>query len=301
MLPAKMESKSNNVKANNRQALVCLHLSVLLAGFTGLFGRLVSLPETGIVFWRLLFTVLILIVFTGLPRIPFRKMFQIMACGAVLSFHWLLFYGSIKMSNASVGALCMASAGFFSALIEPIVFHRRISWCELLFALIALCGLLCIFSFDSRYRLGVIVGIVSAFVCSLYTVMNKVVNRDVRSRTMLVYQMLGGLIGVVLIIPLYLRVFPSGSPMFEVPVGADLWWLLCLSLFCTVGLYLLQILSLKRLSAFTVNLSYNLEPCYTILIAFIFLGEGREVNFSFYLGLSLVVLSVAMQCWRQLK
>nr|WP_244294569.1 hypothetical protein [Sphingobacterium siyangense] len=38
-------------------------------------------------------------------------------------------------------------------------------------------------------------------------------------------------------------------------------------MFCTVGLYVLFAESLKKLSAFTVNLSFNLEPIYADLAA----------------------------------
>ena len=113
--------------------------------------------------------------------------------------------------------------------------------------------------------------------------------------------MAGGLIGVSVLIPLYLLVYPSAQPVLVFPTGSNLWWLLCLALFCTVGLYMLQIIVLRKLSAFTVNLTYNLEPCYTILIAFLAFGEARELNASFYIGISLVILSVVLQSVRALR
>lgn len=101
-----------------------------------------------------------------------------------------------------------------------------------------------------------------------------------------------------MIIPVYLLIYPSTQPVMVFPTGANLWWMLCLVLFCTVGLYLLQIIVLRKLSAFTVNLTYNLEPCYTVIIAF---GEARELNASFYMGISLVILSVLLQTVRALR
>ena len=97
---------------------------------------------------------------------------------------------------------------------------------------------------------------------------------------------------------LILMVFPSQQPVVVIPEGSNLWWMLCHALFCTIGMYLLQIQALKQLSAFTVNLTYNLEPCYTILLAFLFFGEARELNLSFYVGISLVILSVLLQTRR---
>ncbi len=89
------------------------------------------------------------------------------------------------------------------------------------------------------------------------------------------------------------------QPVVVVPQGTNLWLMLCHALFCTVAMYLLQIQALRRLSAFTVNLTYNLEPCYTIALAFIVFGEGREINYSFYLGIALILLSVALQSVRK--
>ena len=283
---------------NKRKAFWQLHISVMLAGFTGLFGKLITLNEVDIVWYRMLFTSLILMVFTGLPRVGWKKLLQIAGCGALLGLHWMLFYSSIKASNVSIGVVCFALVGFFTAIFEPIVFHRKVSWAELLLSLITVAGLLCIFSFDARYRYGIAIGVVSSAVCALYAIFNKKVSVGVRSRTMLMYQMSGGIVGASLIIPLYLMVFPSQQPVVVIPEGSNLWWMLCHALFCTIGMYLLQIQALKQLSAFTVNLTYNLEPCYTILLAFLFFGEARELNLSFYVGISLVILSVLLQTRR---
>ena len=281
-----------------QRGFVQLHLSVLLAGFTGLFGRLITLNEVDIVWYRMLFTSLILLVFTGLPRVGWHKFLQLCGCGALLGLHWMLFYGSIKASNVSIGVICFSLIGFFTAIFEPLVNRRRLSWTELLFSLITVLGVLCIFSFDARYRYGIMIGIVSSAVCALYAICNKKVSVGVRSRTVLMYQMSGGLVLVSGIIPIYLMFFPSSQPVVVIPDGNNLWFMLCHALFCTVGMYLLQIQALKRLSAFTVNLTYNLEPCYTIILAFLVFGEGREINFSFYIGIVLILLSVLLQTRR---
>ena len=281
-----------------QNAFIKLHLSVLLAGFTGLFGKLITLNEVNIVWYRMFFASVFLLLLKGLPKVTSRKLLHLSLAGALLGFHWVLFYSSIKLSNISIGVICYSLVGFFTALIEPAVFHKRVSFLEILFSLITVLGLLCIFSFDSRYRLGISVGVVSSFVAALYGTLNKKISADVSSSTTLLYSMMGGLVFLSSIIPLYLLVFPSSQPVIIFPQGNNLYWLLCLSLVCTVGLYLLQIQSLKHLSAFTVNLTYNLEPCYTILIAFLFFNEARELNFSFYIGVLLIIISVMLQTWR---
>ena len=284
-----------------KKGFLQLHLSVLLAGFTGLFGKLITLNEVDIVWYRMLFTSLILLVFTGLPKVSGRKFLELSGCGALLGLHWMLFYGSIKASNVSIGVVCFSLIGFFTAICEPLILKRKFSWAELLLSLITVAGVLCIFSFDARYRYGIMIGIVSSLVCALYVIFNKRASVGVRSRDVLMSQMSGGLLAVTAIIPVYLWFFPSQQPVVVVPEGSNVWFMLCHALFCTVGMYLMQIQALKRLSAFTVNLTYNLEPCYTIILAFLIFGEGREVNFSFYLGITLIVLSVLLQTLRAMQ
>ena len=281
-----------------QKAFIQLHLSVMLAGFTGLFGKLITLNEVDIVWYRMLFTSIILIVFTGLPQIERKKLLQLGGCGALLGLHWMLFYGSIKASNVSIGVICYSLVGFFTAIIEPIIYRKKISTTEILFSLITVLGLLCIFSFDARYRYGISIGVLSSFVAALYGVCNKKVSVGVKTRTVLFYQMSAGLVVVSMIIPLYLMLFPAHQDVLVIPEGSNLWWMLCHALFCTVAMYILQIQALRTLSAFTVNLTYNLEPCYTIAIAFIVFHEARELNFSFYIGIALILISVILQTWR---
>lgn len=280
------------------RGFIQLHLSVLLAGFTGLFGKVITLHETDIVWYRMLFTTAILVTFTGLPRVGWRKLLQLAGCGGLLGLHWMLFYASIKASNVSIGVICFSLVGFFTALFEPLLLRRRLSWVSVLFSLVTVAGILCVFSFDVRYRYGILIGVVSAAVCAVYAICNKQVSVGLRSRTVLLYQMGCGLLVVSMIIPVYLWFFPSSQPVLVVPEGRNLWLLLAMALFCTVGMYLLQIQALKCFSAFTVNLTYNLEPCYSIIMAFLFLGEGRELNFSFYIGITLILCSVLLQTWR---
>ena len=281
-----------------QKAFIQLHLSVMLAGFTGLFGKLITLNEVDIVWYRMLFTSIIILVFTGLPQIERKKLLQLGGCGALLGLHWMLFYGSIKASNVSIGVICYSLVGFFTAIIEPIIYRKKISTIEILFSLITVLGLLCIFSFDARYRYGISIGVLSSFVAALYGVCNKKVSVGVKTRTVLFYQMSAGLVVVSMIIPLYLMLFPAHQDVLVIPEGSNLWWMLCHALFCTVAMYILQIQALRTLSAFTVNLTYNLEPCYTIAIAFIVFHEARELNFSFYIGIALILISVILQTWR---
>lgn len=278
------------------EAFIKLHLSIILAGFTGLFGKLISLNEGLLVCYRMLITALLLcpiLYFSGkLAPLSTRKKLKVGATGIILGLHWVFFYGSIKAANVSIGVVCFSLVGFFTAILEPLVFRRRVSVRELIYSIITVMGILLIFHFDTRYRAGIILGIISTALAALFTIINKKVSSQHPSGTILLHEMAGGFTGLVCMLPAYLYFFPVDSVL---PGFVNFGWLLVMSLFCTIGLYLLQIQALKSISAFTLNLSYNLEPVYSIILAMLLFGEARELNWPFYAGISLIIVSVLLQ------
>lgn len=268
----------------------------MIAGTTGIFGRLITLNEGLLVWYRMMFAALVLflllLISKKLRAIPWREVMKIAGVGLLLGFHWVLFYGSIKASNISVGVVCFSLVGFFTAFLEPLINRHRISIQEVLFSLLTLLGILLIFHFDTHFRLGITLGILSSALAALFTITNKRVGRRHSSHTMLLYEMISGCIGLSCCLPVYLHFFPVQSIF---PGTSDLIYLLLLASVCTIGLYLLQIQVLQTVSAFTVNLSYNLEPVYSIILAILFFGEAKELNLAFYLGLAVIILSVIMQ------
>lgn len=217
-----------------------------------------------------------------------------MGCGVLLSVHWVFYYGSIKMANVSIGAVCFALVGFMTAILEPIIKRHRPSWREILLGLLTVVGIALIFGFDPRYRLGIAMGVVSSLLYTFFSICSKSVQASSgqSSTTMLFYEMIGGSIILVSVIPLYALWFPDIKIL---PSRIDVLYLLIFSSLFTVLPFLLQLQALRSISAFTVNLSYNLEPVYTILLAIILFGEDKELNASFWIGISLIILSVILQ------
>lgn len=279
-----------------KKAFIQLHISILIAGTTGLFGRLVSLNEGLLVWYRMFFAAILLYIVLWfshrLEKTTWREILKIAGAGLLLGSHWVFFFGSIKASNISVGVVCFSLVGFFTAFFEPLINRHRISVREVLFSLLTLAGILLIFHFDTHFRLGIGMGIISSALAALFTITNKRVGVRHQASTMLLYEMIGGCIWLTCCMPVYLHFFPVESVL---PVASDLLYLLLLASVCTIGLYLLQIIVLQTVSAFTVNLSYNLEPVYSIILAILFFGEAKELNTAFYTGLSIIILSVVMQ------
>ncbi|MDR3059985.1 MAG: DMT family transporter [Prevotella sp.] len=286
-----------------KQAFIKLHLSIIIAGLTGIFGKLITLNEGMLVWYRLLITsvflFLILWVTKKLKQVPIKDFLKIGFVGLLLTSHWIFFYASIKSSNVSIGVVCFSMTGFFTAILEPIINHRRISLRELFFSVVALCGIALIFHFDTRYRTGILLGTISSALAACFVIANKRVGATNYSWDItLLYEMVGGFLFLSLILPFYLYFFPVES--FS-PGNLNLLYLIIFSIVCTIGLYMLQIQALRSISAFTLNLSYNLEPVYSIVLAMIIFGEAKELDTSFYAGLGLIILSVFLQMYSVLK
>ena len=287
-----------------RKALVKLHIAVLLAGATGLFGRLLTLQEIPLVWYRILITTVLQVPILFLSgkagKVSAAGAAKIGGAGMLLGIHWVLFYASIRASNVSIGVLCYALIGFYTALIDPFINHRKFDWKELLFSTITLIGLLLIFSFDARYRVGIAIGALSSLVAAFFSMTTKRLTGeyDYPSSTFVMYEMIGGLVCLSVAMPFFAGAHPEVN---LVPGLRDLLFLLVLAVVCTIGQYLLQFDALKKVSAFTVNLTYNLEPIYSIIFAMLLFGEARELNFSFYLGLALIIASVLLQNFSLIK
>lgn len=284
------------------KAFVQLHLSIILAGWTGVFGKLISLSPGLIVFWRIVIAGGLLWAWAAVTKKldPVKKLDRIgiMAVGALLMLQWTLFYASIKESNVSIGVVSFSSVGFFTALLEPLIHRRRPSFKEIGISLLTIFGIYLIFHFDTQYRLGIVFGLLSAFGAALLAILFKIYRAKYSTNTCMAWQLAGGFLAICLLMPLY-RHFMPAEPF--VPTGVDILYLLIFGTFCTLGMYILQIQSLERISAFTVNLSYNLEPVYSILLAMVIFGEARDLGLSFYAGVSLIILSVLLQTLSVMK
>lgn len=279
-----------------KKSYILLHLAILLAGFTGILGKVITLNEALLTFYRVLFSAIILfIVLKSLGNrsvIDVKNKFSIGITGLLITSHWVFFYGSIKYSNISIGVICFCLTSCFTALLKPIIEKSRFKFSELALSLLTIIGIGMIFHMDSSYQLGIILGVISAFFNALYTIYNEKLVKKFDSISINFYQMIAGVIGLSVLLPIYLYFFPTQNLY---PDAKNFSYLLLLASACTVGLYGIVTIVLKTIPAFTVNLSFNLEPLYSIILAFLLFDEGSKVHQSFYFGLILVTLSVILQ------
>lgn len=288
-------TSTRNIPSKPAHAYLRLHTGILLAGATGVFGRLISLSELPLVWYRMIIAtgVLAAVLAVGgrLHRPTFREAWRIGCCGTLLAIHWVLFYGSIKAANVSVGVVCFALNGFFTALLEPMASGKRFSLRDLLLGLITLGGIVLIFGLNMQFRTGIVIGTFSSLFYTLFAIASKRVQSatGVESSAMLLYELLTGWCVLSLAMPFYAMLYPSVSLM---PEGSDWLFITLFASVFTIGPFLTQLQALRTLSAFTVNLSYNLEPLYSIALAMLLFNEAQELNLSFWMGVSMIVAAV---------
>ena len=270
-----------------------LHIAVLLFGFTAILGRLIDLSEIVIVWYRLLFTALSLLlvpqVWRAMQAMSLRRALQLLGIGIIVSLHWVMFYGSVKYANVSVTLSCMATASFFTALVEPVITKKRLQLYELGLGLFIIPGIYLIFYFSHFSLAGILMGLAAALLAAIFASFNKRMVADQDALTMTFVELGGGFVFLSGLLPLYWQFFPEATLS---PASLDLFYLILLALLCTTFAYVLSIHALKQLTAFANAMTINLEPIYGILLAFAIFQENQAMDNRFYIGTILVLLAV---------
>ncbi len=276
-----------------------MHLSIILWGFTGVLGKMISLSEGMLVWYRMMLvttSLLLYIRFTKtslhVSKAQFRKLFMV---GTLLMVHWLFFYGAIKYSNVSITLSLFASTTLFTALLEPLITNKKFNKVELLYSFLALAGIGIIFySDENSYTIGILLALLASFVGAFFNILNKEIVQEVKSSVVSFYEIASGLFALTLFLPLYIYFL---KPEVLYPTVQDWSLLLILAVLCTHVTLILSLNALKHLSAFTLNLAINLEPVYGIALAFLFFGENAQLNVWFFLGSAIIMLSVILHSY----
>jgi drug/metabolite transporter (DMT)-like permease len=265
----------------------------VLWGFTAVFGKLITLPALPLVWWRMVLVIAALVLvrrfWSGLWRLPPRLIATYAGIGVLVSVHWLTFYASVKLSNASVAATCIAITPVFLSLIEPVLIGKRFEPRELLFGLAVIPGVaLVVGGTPSQMRLGIAIGVLSAAILAVFASLNKrhIGNSD--ALTVTGVEMAAGALLFTLAAPL----LPAGESVFVLPSRHDAVLLVLLAGGCTLLPFALSLVAMRQLSAFSVMLALNMEPIYAIVYAILLLGEHRELGMGFYAGVAIILAAV---------
>jgi drug/metabolite transporter (DMT)-like permease len=287
---------------SHRRALIQIHLCVVLWGFTAILGKLITLPALALVWWRMLLVTVALACFPRVWRalrgIPPRLALTYAGIGCLVALHWLAFYGSVKLANASVAATCMALAPVVTALIEPWLTGSRFERHNLLLGVLVVPGVaLVVGGIPRDMHLGFWVGVASAALAAVFNALNKrhLGHHDAAAVTWL--ELGAGFLLLALLSPF---LAPAGSSIV-LPDVRDGALLLVLAILCTLIPFVLALAALRHLSAFTTQLAVNLEPVYAIAIAILFLDEARDLDTAFFVGVAIVLAAVFGHGWLQMR
>ena len=273
-----------------------LHFLVVIWGFTAILGLLITIPPVEVVFYRTLISFVGLGMLMYINKLSFdigrNEIIKLFLTGSLIAGHWILFFASARVSTASVCLAGMATTSFWTSLLEPLFLKKRVKLYEVFLGLIVIAGLYIIFHFEFNHALGLFMALVSAFLAALFTVINARFAKMHHHHTVTFYEMVGACISIVLFFPLYKLFFAENQYINLRLSYPDLFYISILAIVCTVYAYSASIEIMKKISAFSINLTVNLEPVYGIILAVLIFGDKEKMQAGFYIGALIILLSV---------
>lgn len=271
--------------------LIILHITVMVWGFTGILGNLISISAVQLVWYRVLIASVSLAVYFWCRKQSFvvsRQQFtHFFLTGGLVGLHWVLFFESIKVSTVSVTLVCISSVTLFTAIIEPLFYRRRTSGADVFVGLLIVIGIYLIFRFESEYVRGIILGLLAALAAALFGTINSKLVKKSGATIISFYEMVGAWVWVSFFMLL------TGGYGQDIGIkGPDIGYLVLLGTVCTAGAYVAAVSVMKEISAFRVALASNLEPIYGILLAWLFFGQREKMSAGFYTGAIIIFCAV---------
>lgn len=271
-----------------------LHFLVFIAGFTAILGELISIAAIPLVWFRMLMTLIMFFIYIKVFNINIniskKAVLKLFVAGIIIALHWITFFGAIDESNVSIALSMFSTGAFFASIIEPIIFKRNIIWYEIIFGILVIIGLFIITQSEIKYINGILLGILSAFLSSLFAVLNGKFLRHHTATVISFYEFISG----VIFITLFILIFQGGFSIefFDLSMS-DYGYLFILASICTAYAFIASVYVMKVISPYTVVLSYNLEPIYGIILALILFPEKETMSANFYYG-AILILSTVM-------
>jgi len=272
-----------------------LHFLVFIAGFTAVLGKIITIDAVSLVWYRMVIATVLMLIYIKILKVDIavdsKTLFKFSVAGIIIALHWITFFAAIDVSNISIALAMFSTGAFFASFIEPIIYKRKIIWYEILFGIIVILGVVVILQAEIKHISGVLLGILSAFLSSLFAVLNgKFLERDSATKISF-YEFIAG----VIFISLYILIVDNGFSIkyFQLSI-ADLSYLLILASICTAYAFIASVHVMKQISPYTVVLTYNLEPIYGVILALILFPQSETMTSSFYYGAILILTTVLL-------
>lgn len=270
-----------------------LHFIVFVwGGFTAVLGKLITIDALPLVWYRMFWAAIFVLLFIALRKnnlkVTRKTLFLLLGTGVVIALHWVTFFSAIKVSNVSVALATISSGAFFAAILEPIWYKRKVIWYEIVFGLIVIGGLGLIFNIEASYKEGIILALISAFLATVFSLMNGKLIKEHKPSIISFYELGAG----VVFLSIYM-LFQGNLTQINFQLSTSDWiYILVLASFCTAYAFIASVKIMKFLSPYTVMLTTNLEPVYGILLAFIIFGDSEKMDPMFYLGAFIILITV---------
>ncbi len=285
-----MSSKTRN--------LFLLHFIVFVWGWTAVLGKIITLPALQLIWLRVMIAfagILAYTLYRKAPLFPSPKItLQLFAVGLLVGLHWICFYSAVKASNVSVTLACFSTGTLFTSLLEPVFFRRKILWYEIFFGLVVIGALLLIFNVETKYTIGILLGVGAALTSSLMAVVNSIMSRkNIDAGVISVYEMIGAWVSI----SFFIFLLDPDNATFSGISGQDWFYLFVLSVLCTTIPFIIGVAILKNISPYTMSLTLNLETIYGILFAFFIFKDSEAMSPAFYMGAAIILAIVFADAW----
>lgn len=288
------------MQKNNLRHFIHLHFLVFIAGFTAILGKLILIVNSPVaIVWHRMLIASVLTAFFMLIskrnfRINLKLLLKYSMLGLIIALHWITFFEAIEQSNISLTLAMFSTAAFFTSILEPIFFKRKVIIYEVILGFIVVIGVCIIEYAEFQYLSGIILGIFSALFASLFSVLNGIMIKNDNAVKISFYEFISG----VFFISIYLY-FKSDLSTLVVNdfLSLNYLYIFLLGSICTAYAFIASVYLLKFISPYSVVLTYNLEPIYGIILAIIFFRNQEKMSLLFYLGLFLILFSVLINMY----
>ncbi|MEP6647983.1 MAG: DMT family transporter [Saprospiraceae bacterium] len=277
-----------------RRTYIELHIAVILLALTAILGDVISLSASVLVWWRTLIASLGIGIFLILSRriklawIKGHK--KIYALGGMIAIHWICFFGSVKLANASTALICFATISLFTAIIEPLITKRKRERHEVVFGLLVIPGILLIAGqAEGRVMVGIALGLIASLLIAIVASYEKKWIAETDPEHLTFMQMAGAWIAMCIWL---LGEYIIRGPFRFIPSWMDLVYLMILGIVCTCIAWVLAARAIRTITAFDSMMVINLEPVYGIILALVLLNDGKELKPAFYIGALIILASV---------
>lgn len=269
-----------------------LHLIVFIWGFTAILGALITINPEAIVWYRMLFAAVFLVFYLVYTkhsfRISIKDFFQLTFVGLLIAVHWIFFFRAIQVSNIAVTLSIFSLGAFFTSLLEPLFYKRKVLWYEVFFGLIIIAGLALILQFEINYLEGILYALAAVILGVLFTLINGKLIEKQEPAIISFYEFISG----TCFISVYF-LFENEFTIDFFTLSAKDWILiLILSSVCTAYAFTAAVKVMRKLSPYTVMLTTNLEPVYGIILAYYIIGGKEKMSTEFYIGAVIILITV---------